>query len=106
MAEDETASDELIGRPAAPDTGGADPAPLVVPPEVPRADPADLMPPARPRTPAAVPGSAVPGPAVADSAFADSAARTQRPRARPGAAVGRARLARGGRTGRPRPGRR
>ena len=42
VAEDETASDELIGRHAAADTGGADPAPLVVPPDVPRADTADL----------------------------------------------------------------
>ena len=32
------ASDDLIGRHAAPDTGGADPAPLVVPPDVPRAE--------------------------------------------------------------------
>ena len=37
-AEDEMASDDLIGRHAARDTGGADPAPLVVPPDVPRAE--------------------------------------------------------------------
>ena len=37
-AEDEMASDDLIGRHPAPDTGGADPAPLVVPPDVPRAE--------------------------------------------------------------------
>ncbi len=36
--EDATAGDELLGRPAAPDTGGMDPAPLVVPPETPRPD--------------------------------------------------------------------
>lgn len=31
LGEDGTAGDELVGRSAAPDTGGADPAPLVVP---------------------------------------------------------------------------
>jgi hypothetical protein len=73
--EDGTASDELTGRPAAPDAGGADPAPLVVPPEEPRAGlgspydagPATVIDPA-PAGPAApgssVPGSSVPGPAA------------------------------------------
>lgn len=75
MGEDGKASDELIGRPAAPDAGGADPAPLVVPPEQPRAglgspydagpatgtDPAPTGPPA---PGSAVPGSAVPGPSA------------------------------------------
>jgi hypothetical protein len=36
--DDLTDSDELVGRHAAPDTGGADPAPLVVPPEAPSPD--------------------------------------------------------------------
>ena len=78
--EDGTASDELIGRPAAPDAGGADPAPLVVPPEETRTglgspyeagpaagtDRAAGTDPAMGTDPAhagsAVPGSAVPGP--------------------------------------------
>jgi hypothetical protein len=64
VAEDETASDELIGRHAAADTGDADPAPLVVPPDVPRAGAAD---------PSAAPGSAAPASAVAGSGAPASA---------------------------------
>ena len=65
VAEDETASDELIGRHAAVDTGDADPAPLVVPPDVPRAGTADSS---------AAPGSAAPGSAVAGSGAVGSEA--------------------------------
>ena len=65
VAEDETASDELIGRHAAADTGDADPAPLVVPPDVPRAGTADSS---------AAPGSSAPGSAAPGSAVAGSGA--------------------------------
>ena len=70
VAEDETASDELIGRHAAADTGDADPAPLVVPPDVPRAGTADYS---------AAPGSAVAGSAVAGSGAAGSDGGRSRP---------------------------
>ena len=85
MAEDEAASDELTGRHAAPDTGGSDPGPLAVPPDVPRAGtggsygsgPAtgtgsDV--PGSDVPGSDVPGSAVPGLAVGDSAVAGSEA--------------------------------
>ena len=76
VAEDETASDELIGRHAAADTADADPAPLVDPPDVPRAGTADY--------------SAAPGSAVAGSGAAGSEAAVPGPAAVPGtrAAVG------------------
>ena len=65
LAEDEPASDELIGRHAAAGTGDADPAPLVVPPDVPRAGTADSS---------AAPGSSAPGSAAPGSAVAGSGA--------------------------------
>jgi hypothetical protein len=92
--EDATASDELVGRHAAPDTGGMDPAPLVVPPEIPRPDTGSMetgrpglgrgeadapeagvpvgMPGASASS-AATPGAADPGPAAPGSAPSGSA---------------------------------
>ena len=66
-ASDEPASDELIGRHAVPDTGGADPAPLVVPAEAPRADMSDAP------GPAAGAGQEFPDPAPPGAAFAGPA---------------------------------
>ncbi len=73
LAADETAGDELTGRHAAPDTGGADPAPLVVPPEVPRADTGGSY----GSDPVTGAGPAFPGSAAADSAAAAPEATAQ-----------------------------
>ncbi len=82
MGEDLTASDELVGRHAAPDTG-ADPAPLVVPPEGPSPDmgvsPASASAPSG----SAASGPAEPGPAVSGPAAVSGAAESM---AQPGVA--------------------
>ncbi len=95
VAEDQTASDELIGRHAAPGTGGADPASLVAPPDEPAAD-TGVSHAARPATGTGitapgsavagsegagseVPGSAVPGPAAAPGVPAAALSEQQWP---------------------------